>query len=338
MTRPIRNPGLLLVLAAVLLAVGGSPGLTAPAAGAPAPMHIRIAMPQATLFDSGLPIYVAQVKGFYSKMGLEAEVINTKGGGDTVQTVVAGSADVGVATGPFAVLAAYAQGAPVRIIASEMTGIDIFWFARGDTTYRTYRDLAGQKVGFSEPGASSDLAVRALNRLLASQGLKEAIPQAVGSPPDQLAAVKTGQIAAGFSAPVNFLDQVDRGDLRIVFKGTDLEEYRRVTVRVHFVHAIFARAHPDAVRAFLAADRMARDFLFSSRDEAMQIWHDKAQQKLDVAFLKKVYDYYTPDQLQHAPISNQKKILEDAVAFKFLRAPLGDKQIKDLFALQYLPK
>ncbi len=337
MTRPICTPGIVLVLAAALLAAGGSPVLPAQAAAVPAPTHIRIAMPQATLFDSGLPIYVAQVKGLYHKAGLDPEVINTKGGGDTVQTVVAGSADVGVATGPFAVMAAYAQGAPVRIIASEMTGIDIFWFARGDSPFRSYRDLAGQKVGFSEPGSSSDLALHALNRLLTSQGLKEVSPQAVGSPPDQLAAVKTGQIAAGFSAPVNFLDQVERGDLRIVFKGTDLEEYRHVTVRVHFVHAIFARAHPDAVSAFLAADKAARDFLFSNRDEAMQIWHDKAQQKLDVGFLKKVYEYYTPDQL-HAPVNNPQKILEDAVSFKFLKAPLGDKQVKDLFALQYLPK
>ena len=333
MRQSICTPGMVLVLAAVLLATGGNPVLTAPA-----PTPIRIAMPQATLFDSGLPVYVAQVKGFYSKAGLDAEIINTKGGGDNVQTVVAGSADIGLATGPFAVMAAYAQGAPVRIIASEMTGIDIFWFARGDSPYRSYKDLAGRKVGYSEPGSSSELALRALNRLLTSQGLKEVMPQAVGSPPDQLAAVKTGQIAAGFSAPVNFLDQVEKGDLRIIFKGTDLEEYRHVTVRVHFAHAIFARAHPAAVSAFLAADKMARDFLFSNRDEAMQIWHDKAQQKLDVAFLKKVYDYYTPDQLQHAPINNPQKILEDAVAFKFLKAPLGDKQAKDLFALQYLPK
>ena len=330
--RPIGMSVAVLVAAAVMVAASG-PGLTAPP-----PTRIRIAMPQATLFDSGLPISVAQVKGFYTKAGLDAEVINTKGGGDTVQTVVAGSADVGVATGPFAVMAAYAQGAPVRIIASEMTGIDIFWFARGDSPYRSYKDLAGQKVGFSEPGSSSDLALHALNRLLTSQGLKEVIPQAVGSPPDQLAAVKTGQIAAGFSAPVNFLDQVEKGDLRIVFRGVELEEYRHVTVRVHFAHAIFARAHPATVRAFLAADKMARDFLFSNRDEAMQIWHDKAQQKLDVAFLKKVYDFYTPDQLQHAPINNPQKILEDAVSFKFLKAPLADRQVKDLFALQYVPK
>jgi len=328
------KPGIILVLAVVLLATGGSPVLTPSAATASTPIHIKIALPQATLFESGLPVYVAQVKGFYRKLGLDPEIINTKGGGDNVQTVVAGSADVGLATGPFAVMAAYARGAPVRIIASSFTGIDIFWFAKGDAPFRTYKDLGGQKVGFSEPGSSSDLALHALNRQLTAQGLKEVIPQAVGSPPDQLAAVKTGQIAAGFSAPVNFLDQVEKGDLRIVFKGADLEEYRHVTIRVQFVHAIFARAHPDAVRAFLAADKMARDFLFSNRDEAMQIWHDKAQQKLDVAFLKKVYDYYTPDQLRHLPISNPQKILEDAVSFKFLKAPLTDKQIKELFALQ----
>ncbi len=66
--------------------------------------------------------------GIFQKHGLELEILYTQGGGETQQAVISGSVDVGVAAGMMGVLAAFAKGAPVRIIGSEMTGATEMFF------------------------------------------------------------------------------------------------------------------------------------------------------------------------------------------------------------------
>lgn len=329
----IRNVKAPAVLAAVLVLTAGAGA--APVAGLQ-PVHVAI--PQPTLFTTAAPYHVGAAKGIYAANGISVTPIFTKGGGDNVQAVVAGSADIGVESGPMAILAAYVHGAPVKIIAASSTGLDLYWFSKGGSPYKTPRDLAGQKVGYSEPGSSSDLALRALNKILVAQGLKPAVGEPLGGPPAQLAAVKTGQVAAGFSAPPVFLDMVKSGDLQIVARASTLGEYRNVAIRVDFADSRFLAAHPDAVRRYLTAVREIWAYIFAHRDEAVSIWKEKAQLKADPALLKTVFDFYTPSMLVLSPLGGEDKIIEDSVAFKFIPAPLTPKQRAEVFDLQYVPK
>jgi NitT/TauT family transport system substrate-binding protein len=307
-------------------------------AGAPKQLtDVKIVIPLPTLFTTGLPVYVAEAQGFYAKQGLKVEMVNTQGGGSNVQTVVSGSADIGLETGPFAVLAAYAKGAPVRIVSASTTGLDLFWFASGTSTYHALTDLAGQKVGFSEPGSSSDVGVHAMNAALTAKGLKPVVPQALGGIAQQLAAVKTGQVASGFSAPPTFLDQVASGALRIVVKGSDLGEYRDVAVRVNFANSDFIKAHPDAMRGFLKAEQDAIAWIFAHHDEAIALWKTKAELKADDKTLQSVFDFYSPQTQRLAPLGGQDKILADATSYGFLTSPLSSAQIKEVFDLTYVP-
>src|SRR5262249_21948646 len=50
------------------------------------------------------------------------------GSGETMQAVIAGSVDIGVAAGTLGVMGAYAKGAPIRIIGAESTGEDSYWY------------------------------------------------------------------------------------------------------------------------------------------------------------------------------------------------------------------
>ena len=49
-------------------------------------------------------------------------MLYTQGGGETLQAVISGSADIGVAAGTLGALGAFAKGAPVRIIGAQATG------------------------------------------------------------------------------------------------------------------------------------------------------------------------------------------------------------------------
>src|SRR5438128_10169672 len=57
--------------------------------------------------------------GIFRQHGLELEMLYTSGSGETLQPVIAGAADIGVAVGTQGAMAAYAKGAPVRIIGAE---------------------------------------------------------------------------------------------------------------------------------------------------------------------------------------------------------------------------
>lgn len=313
---------------------------TAPGAGAALSdvQPVRVAIPQATLFTTAAPLHVGDAKGIYAANGIAVTPIFTKGGGDNVQAVIAGSADIGVESGPMAILAAYVHGAPVRIISASSTGLDLYWFSKGGGPYKTPRDLAGQKVGYSEPGSSSDLALRALNRVLAAQGLRPAAGEPLGGPPAQLAAVKTGQVAAGFSAPPIFLDLVKRGEIQIVARASTLGEYRNVAIRVDFADARFLAAHADVVRRYLASVQQVWEYIFAHHDEAVSIWREKAQLKTDLSLLRTVFDFYTPPMLRLSPLGGEDKIIEDAVAFKFIPQPLTPKQQAEVFDLRYVPR
>lgn len=332
MRRLVLGIATVLVVGSVLVGCSG-PSEEGSQDGGPTP--VRLAVPQRTLFTTGLPIYVAQEQGFYDKLGLKVEPIYTSGGGDTVQTVISGSADMAIETGPSSILGPYAEGAPLKIVSASTTGMDVFWFAKSDGPYKALQDLSGQKVGFSSPGSSSDLGVGAINNILADEGLPKATPEAVGGPPDQLTAVKTDQIAAGWSTPPLLLDQVNDGQLRIVVRGAELTEYKDVAVRVDVANARYIEQNPESVRAFLEAQQMAWEWIFANPDEAVGIWKKSAGLKDDPELLKQAFDFYEPEQLRLTPLDGRDKIVEDAVKSGAIDERLSKKQMDDVFDLRY---
>ena len=101
--------------------------------------------------------------GIFQKHGLELEILYTQGGGETQQAVISGSVDVGVAAGMMGVLAAFAKGAPVRIIGSEMTGAtEMFFYVPAKSKIRSLKDIGTGTIGYSTNGSSTHGVVTAL--------------------------------------------------------------------------------------------------------------------------------------------------------------------------------
>lgn len=299
---------------------------------------LHLGVPHKVLFTVALPVYIAQEKGFYEEAGVKVDTIFTKGGGDTVQGVITGDLDIALETGPMAVMSAYLRGAPLKIISASGTGFDFFWYAKGDSPYKSWKDMAGKKIGFSSPGSSTEMGVRALNAMMKKEGLKEMQGIAVGSPPDQITAVLTGQIDAGFSTAPTGFKEMGEGKLKIAIKGSDMTDYNNVAIRVNFANAKFVKESPDTVRGFLAAHQKAIDWIFAHHEEAMEIWKKKGGLKEDAKTLLKTFDYYTPRMVRLAPLDGIPKIVEDAITYKFIDKAPSEQQLKDLFDLQYAPK
>ena len=320
----------LLALAASLLVVSSS-------WAAAAPRKIVLVVPHRVFFTVALPVYVAQEKGFYKEGGLEVDAVFTKGGGENVQAVVSGDAQIGLGTGFFAVLSAFEKGAPVKIAAGEITGMDAFWYVLGNSPIRKLEDLAGKKIAFSRAGSSSHMAVLAIVDQVKAKGLQPPEPVSLGGLPDTFTGVRTGQADVGWSVPPFMLDRVEKGELRVLVRGPEIEALNAITMRVHFVNADFAAKQPEAVRAFFRAHQKAVEFMMDRPQESAKIWIRKAELKFPESAVLKTWEFYRKPQLALKPIRGIQTNIDEAVKFKFLKEPLGKAQIDRLIDLSFLP-
>jgi NitT/TauT family transport system substrate-binding protein len=298
---------------------------------------IVVVVPHRILFTVALPVYVAQEKGFYRENNIDVDAVFTRGGGENVQAVVSGDAQIGLGTGTLAVISAFVKKAPIKIAAAEITGMDAFWYVQSNTAMRKMEDLAGKKVAYSRPGASTHMAVLAIADQIKAKGLKPAEPVSLGGIPEVYTAVRTGQTDAGWSVAPFQLDLVDKGELRVIVKGDEITALREITPRVHFVNNAFAAKNPDAVRGFFRAQQRALDYMFENKADAAKIWIKRAEMKYPEAAVLKTWDYYNRAAMTLKPIRGVQATIEDGIRNKFLTQPLTKAELDALIDLSFLP-
>ena len=298
---------------------------------------IIVVVPHRVLFTVALPVYIAQEKGFYRENNIDVDAVFTRGGGENVQAVVSGDAQIGLGTGTLAVITAFVKKAPIKIAGAEITGMDAFWYVQGNTPMRKLEDLAGKKVAYSRPGASSHMAVLAIADQIKAKGLKPAEPVSLGGIPEVFTAVRTGQADAGWSVAPFQLDRVERGELRVVVRGEEITAMKEITARVHFVNNDFAAKNPDAVRGFFRAQQKALDYMFNQKEDTAKIWIRRAELKFPESAVLKTWDYYNRAAMNLKPIRGLQATVEDGIRNKFLTQPLTQAEINSLIDLSYLP-
>jgi NitT/TauT family transport system substrate-binding protein len=326
-----QNVALGLLALFILFGVGSS------AWAAAARTKIIVVVPHRILFTVALPVYLAQEKGFYRENNIDVDAVFTRGGGENVQAVVSGDAQIGLGTGTLAVISAFVKKAPIKIAAAEITGMDAFWYVQSSTPMRKMEDLAGKKVAYSRPGASSHMAVLAIADQIKAKGLKPAEPVSLGGIPEVYTAVRTVQTDAGWSVAPFQLDLVEKGVLRVVVKGEEITAMREITPRVHFLNNDFAVKNPDAVRGFFRAQQRALDYMFEHKEDTAKIWIRRAEMKYPETAVLKTWDYYNRAAMTLKPIRGLQATIEDGIRNKFLTQPLTQAEINNLIDLSFLP-
>jgi NitT/TauT family transport system substrate-binding protein len=261
----------------------------------------------------------------------------TRGGGENVQAVVSGDAQIGLGTGTLAVISAFVKKAPIKIVAAEITGMDAFWYVQSNTPMRKLEDLAGKKVAYSRPGASSHMAVLAIADQIKAKGLKPAEPVSLGGIPEVYTGVRTGQADAGWSVAPFQLDRVEKGELRVVVRGEEITAMKEITARVHFVNNDFAAKNPDAIRGFFRAQQRALEYMFDHKEDTAKIWIRRAELKFPESAVLKTWDYYNKAAMTLKPIRGLQTTIEDGIRNNFLKQPLTQAEINNLIDLSYVP-
>jgi NitT/TauT family transport system substrate-binding protein len=271
---------------------------------------------------------IGQRAGIFKKHGLALEIVYTQGSGETQQPVVAGAVDIGVAVGIMGALSFYAKGAPVRIIGAETTGAsDLYWYVKADSPIRSLEDTAGKTIAFSTKGSSTDGIVTAL---IKQYGLT-AKPVATGSPSSTLTQVMSGQVDVGWSAPPFGLDQIDKGEIRVIASGNDAAVFKGQTVRVLIANAPALAARKPVFVEYMKAYRETIDFMYSD-PSALKMYADFVG--ISETNAKRTRDGFFPKEaLNPDRIVGLETIVNDAVQLKFTATALTKDQLADLIQI-----
>ena len=291
---------------------------------------LKLAVPQRGNWDTGMPD-VGQKAGIFAKHGLKLEILYTAGAGETTQAVISGSVDIGLATGTSGILAAFAKGAPVRPFSNSMTGADdIFWYVPANSPIKTLKDAAGKTMAYSSNGSSSNLGALALIR----QSGTDIKAVATGAAPATYTQVMSGQIDIGWSAPPYVVEDARTGKVRVIARESDLEAFRNQTVRMNFANMTTITAKADQLKRFIAAYEETIDWMYAD-PAALKTYAEFAQITEDQA--KHIRDTYFPkNNLVPRRISGLDNAMADAVAMKFINAPLTKEQLDEF--LKYYVK
>ena len=104
---------------------------------------LKLAIGQRGNWDTAVS-HVGEKAGIFKKHSIVLDMTYTSGSGETLQPVISNSVDIGLAIGTLGAIAAYAKGAPVRVIGAEATGAADYWYAKSDSGIKTLDDIIAQ--------------------------------------------------------------------------------------------------------------------------------------------------------------------------------------------------
>ena len=292
-------------------------------ASARAADNLKVAIGQREIWH-GAPASLGTRAGIFQKHGLELEILYTEGAGQTLQPVISGNIDIGVAVGTLGVFGAYAKGAPVRIIGAESTGEDAYWYVRAASLVRSMADMNGRTIAFSTVGASTHSHVLGL----IDKYQVSAKPVATGGFPGTFTQVMSGQIDAGWSAPPYAMEALRKGEIRIIARAVELPLVKDHTIRVLIANKHNLDARPEVFARFLRAYRATIDWMYAD-DAALDVYSQFAGvSREDARRIREEFDpkeMVIPDRLV-----GLADLVPDAVRFKFIAQPLSESQLNEL--------
>ena len=284
---------------------------------------LKVAIPQRGAWDAGVAD-LGQRGGIFKKHGLNLDILYVQAGPESIQALIGGSIDIATASGVSAAVGTFAKGAPIRIIGSEMIGgPDLYWYVPSNSPIRRVEDFNGKTVAYSLTGSSSHAALLAL----IAQYKLTAKPTSTGNIASTITQTMTGQVDVGFGAAPFGLDLVEDGKIRIIATGNDVASLRTRTVRVNLTSVSNLQNRRDAIGRFHRAYKETVDWMYSDPAALKQY---AEYSNLPEKIVLRVRNLIPKESLATDRVQGIDQIMADAVAGKFIPAPLNAEQVKEL--------
>jgi NitT/TauT family transport system substrate-binding protein len=291
--------------------------------------QVKLTIGQRGNWDTAIS-QLGDAAGIFKKHGLALEMIYTAGSGETLQPVIAGSVDLGLAVGTLGAIAAYSKGAPVRIIGAEATGAADYWYVKASSPIKTLKDLNGHSIAYSTAGSSTESVVRAF---IKENNLTSAKAVSTGGAPSTMTAVMTDQVDAGWASPPGGLKEIDDGKIRLLARATDAAIVRGQTIRTIVANAQFLEKRKDVVARYMQAYRETIAYMYGDNPQVLKDY--AAFAGVSEAMAKRVRDEFFPRSLvEPDQIKGLDSLMTDAVELKFISTPLSKEKVAELVQLQ----
>jgi NitT/TauT family transport system substrate-binding protein len=226
---------------------------------------IALAQSKVTLAVGGgsclcyLPTMLAKALGEYEKAGVNVDIVDFKGGSESLKAVIGGSADV--VSGYFdhcVNLAAKGQHLQAFVVYDRFPGLVLVVSPKHTAEIKSVKDLANKKVGVSAPGSSTDFF---LKYLLSKNGVdpNSVAVIGVGLGATAVAAMEQGQIdAAVMLDPAVTILKTKYSDLAILSDTRSQKDTLAVFGGEYpggalYTKADWVAAHPKEVQAMTNA-------------------------------------------------------------------------------------
>lgn len=307
---------------AAAVALAGAPG-------ARADDLVKLSIGQRGNWDTAIT-QLGTKAGIFKKHGIVLEMIYTSGSGETLQPVISGAVDAGLAVGTLGALAAYAKGAPVRIIGAEATGAADYWYAKSSAPFKTLTDLTDKNtIAYSTNNSSTNSIVRAF----IEEFKLKAKPMATGNPSSTLTAVMTDQVDVGWASPPFGLKEIEEGKTRVIARATDATLVRGQTIRVIAANADALARRKEVIGRFMRAYRETIDYMYTDNPQVIRDYAEFVGVSEPLA--RKVRDDFFPKSLiDPDEIHGLDSLMAEAVSLKFIPAPLTKEQIAEVIQIQ----
>jgi len=311
-------------LACVALGVGLAGG-TADAAD-----KVRLVISQKMPFELFAP-ELAQREGHFKAENLDVSMIYATGGAETLQAIITGSQDVTTGNGTLGVIAAYAKGAPLTIIASSGRGTgDVFWYVPTASPIKTLKDLDGKELVFSRPGSTTHL----IAQLLAKQSGANVKLVSVGGMSASRTQVMSGQVATGWAAfPANY-ELIRKGEARILAKGDEATALQGDSIRVVVANSNWLKANRDVAARFMRAHWKGIQGLYTAKgvEQYAKLWD------IPLEDAKRAPDFVPMKNLTYNPVGNLDGLIQQAIALKMINGPLTPDKRKAMVDIVWEPE
>jgi ABC-type nitrate/sulfonate/bicarbonate transport system substrate-binding protein len=215
------------------------------------------------------------------------------------QAFLAGELDGGTAPG-LAVIFAHAQGVDMKIVASiclEAAGKGIFttqYMVKDDGPIKSVKDLKGGTIAVVGIKTATDLWARAglINAGLVPDKDTKVVPMGFPVIGD---AVRSGKVSAGTFVEPFYSAEKAKGGLRTLFTAVDSIGYDHELLDIFFGEK-FLKAHPQAVRAFLADYVAVTKYYLANTEQAKTDLHKAGFVRTPLPVYLKTSDWKrTPD-------------------------------------------
>jgi ABC-type nitrate/sulfonate/bicarbonate transport system substrate-binding protein len=254
------------------------------------------------------------------------------------QAFIAGEIDGGTAPG-LAIIFANEQGVDMKLVASiclEASDPKYFtttYMVKADGPVKSVKDLKGGTIGVVGIKTATDLWARAgiLNAGLVPDVDVKVVPMAF---PAIGEAVRSGKVTAGTFVQPFYSAEMAKGGLRKLFTATEAVGYDHELLDIFFSEK-FLKAHPDAVRAFLADYVAVTKYYLANTAQAKTDLHKAGFVKTPLPIYLKVSDWKR-DPNARVDVESLKKLATFMrEKLKWLEKPVNVDSMVDL---SYLPR